>query len=71
MDWPRKWMALQRAIDAVPLILYFGCQRVGGQQCCHIAVMQITVQQHGVQILVVVATIQLRILKTEEGKVSM
>ena len=71
MDWPRKWMALQWLSDTRPLMMKLSLQRVGGRMRCVEAGTWVPVKQRVVQILVVVATIQPRTLKTEEEKVSM
>ena len=71
MDWPRKWMALQRATDTRPLRFMLSFWRVGGRPYCEDARAWVLAEQCGVQILVVVATIQPRTLKIEEEKVSM
>jgi hypothetical protein len=71
MDWPRKWMALQWLSDTRPLARRVVHQRVGGRMRCDESKTCDLVQQRVVQILVVVATIQPRTLKTEEEKVSM
>ena len=64
-------MALQWLSDARPLTFKLQLQRVGGRMRCDEATTWVVVEQRVVQILVVVATIQPRTLKTEEEKVSM
>ena len=64
-------MALQRVTDTRPLMYIWWHQRVGGRLHCEDAMACALVKQCDVQILVAVATIQPRTLKTEEEKVSM